>query len=172
MKKIFVLLFSIILILTGCSSDKTTVDYYINNGYTDLGSTGYGYDYEVDGETIYDEEYSALEKQIGENQVMKIMYDNGEIIGFRATYTINDVFLELVYDMNDENYYCSAYNDVTQEHESEVGCSNTFVYIEENAPELAAEFSSVSENLGISMDSLIIGDSQQVEEAVKSLETE
>lgn len=169
MRKIFLLLFSFILILTGCSSDKTTVEYYLNNHYYDLGSTGLGHYYDVDGVAQYDEDFSALKKDVDEGQVMHLFYDNGEIFGFEATYALDDIQVRLGYDMDNENYYCYAQNTVTEVREDNIGCSNTYVYIQENAPDLAKEFSTISESFEISMDSLIVGESQQVEDVVNNL---
>lgn len=163
MKKLFALLFSSILLLTGCV-DKTTISYYTDNGYTDIG--------EIEG-------YNALQKEITENETMYLGYTNEDIKLFTAVYETGEISIAFYSTLSGET--CSA-NVLDEEGSSmpvvpresvsnnfgTTSCSNAFAYYMKYAPDLANEINDLIVNFDLNEEVIKNGDVAVIEDMIIS----
>lgn len=167
MKRLFLLLGSFIFILTGCS-DPGTVDYYLSDGYTDLGEVGYGYTYN----DVYDETSFLMEKQISDTEKVTIMYDNDQVFVFSGYFTIDGISVVFQTRTTDALTSCYAYGENHKYTHEKLSCTDTVAYYLENAPDLLDELVSLYEDFELSDDIFNTGDATNVEETIAYLKTD
>lgn len=160
MKKLIILVISFLVILTACST-QSNVQYYLNHGYTYMGSAAPSYT--LDG--TYSDTSTVMEKAISDSEKVSILYNQNHILVFSGTYTTGSNVVKFETRTTDEFRKCSVANS---NYEQEVSCNSTYAYFLENAPNLAQEILNINTNFGLSEDAFTGGDAKEVEDVLNS----